>query len=104
MGWLAPSCFFKFGNYCHYCFGDSWPFEGVGLRALYLAKRVRCQLVGRNDLKILMDPLEFMLAPHSMTDAEYNLWGNGIPYAGWLLDGLDYDEFNITHLMPSFIA
>ena len=25
------------------------PFEGAGLRVLYLAERVRCQLVGRND-------------------------------------------------------
>jgi len=42
-----------------------------------------------------------MLAPHSMTNAEYNLWGNGVPYAVRLLEGLDYKEFNITHLMPS---
>ena len=40
-----------------------------------------------------------MLAPHSMTDAEYNLWGNGIPYARRLIDGFDYEEFNITYLM-----
>ena len=47
-----------------------------------------------------MDPLEFMLALHSITDAEYNSWRSGIPYAEQLLDGLDYDEFSITHLMP----
>ena len=48
-----------------------------------------------------MDPLEFKLAPHSITDAEYDLWRSGIPYVERLLDGLDYEEFSITHLMPS---
>ena len=42
-----------------------------------------------------------MLAPHSMTDAKYNSWGSGTSYVEWLLEGLDYDEFNITHLIPS---
>ena len=49
-----------------------------------------------------MDPFEFMLSPHSMTNSKYNLWGSGVPYAEWLLEGLDYEEFNITRLMPSF--
>ena len=66
-----------------------------------MAKRVRCQLVGRDDPQILMDPSEFILAPHSMIDVEYNSWGSGVPYAEWLLEGLDYEKFNITHLMPS---
>ena len=48
-----------------------------------------------------MDLLEFMFAPHSMTDVEYNSWGSGVSYAEQLLKGLDYKEFNITHLMPS---
>ena len=61
-------------------------------------------MVGRDDPQIPMDPPEFMLTPHSMTDAEYNSWGNGVPYAGRLLKGLDYKEFNITHLMPSITA
>ncbi|KAL0016110.1 hypothetical protein SO802_003179 [Lithocarpus litseifolius] len=51
-----------------------------------------------------MDPLEFMLTPHSMTDAKYNSWGSGIPYPRRLLKGLDYEEFNITRLMPSHTA
>ena len=59
----------------------------MGLKALYLAKRVRCQLVGRDDPQISLDPPEFMLAPHSMTDVEYNLWGSGISYVGRLLEG-----------------
>ena len=37
-----------------------------------------------------------------MTNSKYNLWGSGVPYAEWLLEGLDYEEFNITCLMPSF--
>ena len=79
----------------------SRPFEKVGLRALYLVERVWCQLVGKDDPQVLMDHLEFMLAPHFMIDVEYNSWGNGIPYVGWLIEGLDYEEFNITCLMPS---
>ena len=58
-------------------------------------------MVGRDDPQISMDSLEFMLAPHSMTDAKYNSWGSGVSYAEQLLEGLDYNEFNITHLMPS---
>jgi len=57
--------------------------------------------VGRDDPQILMDPPEFMLAPHSINDAEYNSWGSGVSYAKRLLKGLDYKEFNITRLMPS---
>ena len=41
-----------------------------------------------------------MLAPHSITDAKYNLWGSGVSYTKWLLEGLDYEELNITRLMP----
>ena len=72
------------------------------MRVLYLAERVRCQLVGMNDPQIPRDPPEFMLALHSMTDVEYNSWGSDTSYAERLLEGLDYDEFNITHFMPSF--
>ena len=42
-----------------------------------------------------------MLAPHSMIGAEYNSWRSGASYAEQLLEGLDYEEFNITCLMPS---
>ena len=57
--------------------------------------------MGRDEPQIPMDLLEFMFAPHSMTDVEYNSWGSGVSYAVQLLEGLDYKEFNITHLMPS---
>ena len=77
------------------------PLKGAGLRALYLAAKVWCQLVGKDDLQIPMDPPEFMLAPHSMIDAEYNSWGSRVPYARRFLKGLDCEEFNITRLMPS---
>ena len=59
--------------------------------------------MGRDDPQISMDSLEFMLAPHSMTDAEYNSWVSGVSYAKQLFEGLDYPEFNITRLMPSLI-
>ena len=42
-----------------------------------------------------------MLVPHSIIDAEYNLWRSGVSYAKRLLEGLYYKEFNITCLMPS---
>ena len=48
-----------------------------------------------------MDLPKFMLAPPSMTDVEYNSWGSDVSYAERLLEGLDYEEFNITRLMPS---
>ena len=60
--------------------------------------------MGRDDPQISMDPPEFMLALHSMIDAKYNSWGSGVSYAEWLLEGLDYEEFNITYLMPSLTA
>ena len=47
-----------------------------------------------------MDPLEFMLASLSMTDAEYALWSLGVAYVNQLKEELDYDEFNRTRLMP----
>lgn len=52
-------------------------------------------------LQVLMDPSEFMFTPLSMTNAEYQLWRNGIPYTQWVSDELDYDKFNNTQLMPS---
>ena len=42
-----------------------------------------------------------MLALNSMSDSEYNSWESGVSYAERLLEGLDYEEFNITCLMPS---
>lgn len=48
-------------------------FEGTGLRVLYLAERVRCQLMGGDAPQVLMDPLVFMLALLFMTDNEYQL-------------------------------
>ena len=57
--------------------------------------------MGRDDPQIPRDPPEFMLAPHFMTDAKYNSWGSGVSYTERLLEGLDYEEFNITRLIPS---
>ena len=42
-----------------------------------------------------------MLALLSMTDDEYDMWRQGIPFAGQAMDELDYKEFNNTHLIPS---
>ena len=38
-----------------------------------------------------MDPLVFMLAPRSVTTAEYDLWRPGIPYTKRVMAELDYD-------------
>ena len=51
-----------------------------------------------------MDPPKLMLAPLSMTDAEYQLWRSSIPYADQLMDDLDHAEFSKNHLMPSLSA
>ena len=58
--------------------------------------------MGMNDPHILRDPLEFMFALHSMTNAEYNSWRSGISYTERFVEGLDYEEFNLTRLMPFF--
>lgn len=58
--------------------------------------------MGEDTPQVLMDPLVFMLSLLSMINAEYYLWRNNIPYAMQVTDELDYDEFNDTHLMPSF--
>ena len=57
--------------------------------------------MGVDTSRVPMDPLQFMLASLSMTDAEYQLWRDGIPHVEWLVDDLDYDEFNKTPLTPS---
>ena len=65
------------------------PLEGASLRVLYLLVRASCQLAGADTPQDLMDPPSFMLATLSMTDAEYQLWRNDIPYAERLVGDLD---------------
>lgn len=57
--------------------------------------------MGEDAPQISLDPLVFILAPFSITDVEYQLWRNDLPYAKRVMDKLDYDEFNDTCLMPS---
>ncbi|KAK9996768.1 hypothetical protein SO802_021454 [Lithocarpus litseifolius] len=73
----------------------------LGRRVIYLAERVCCQLAGEDVDWVLMDPLVFMLAPHSMTNVEHDLWRSGIPFTNRVTDELDHDEFSGTCLMPS---
>ena len=68
----TPSCYSGLGAYCSLCLKD-YP----------------------------RDPPEFMFALQSMTVAEFNSWRNGVSNAELLLEGLDYEEFNITRLLPS---
>lgn len=49
------------------------PFKGASLRVLYLVEWVHYQLVGKDAPQVPMNSLEIMLAPLSMTDAEYAL-------------------------------
>ena len=81
--------------------GITHPFKGASLKALYLVEKVSCQLVDANAPQVSMDPSKFMLAPLSMTDDEYDMWRQGIPFAEQAMDELDYKEFNNTHLIPS---
>ena len=101
LGGCFSCCGPKLGGGCHCHLWNYSAFRGVGLRVLYLAEGVRCQLVGEDALQVLMDPLVFMLALHSMMDAEYQLWRSVIPYTQQVSDELDYEEFNDTRLMPS---
>ena len=68
--------------------------KGSGLRVIYLAKRVYCQLAGEDAPRVPMDPIVFMLAPCSMMDVEYASWRLSIPFTNRVTDELDYDEFN----------
>ena len=43
--------------------------------------------MGSDDLQILLDPPEFMHAPHSMTDVEYNYGGVVFPMLSGFLRG-----------------
>ena len=56
------------------------PCKGASLRVIYLAKRVCCQLVGEDVPQVPLDPLQFMPAPLSMSNAKYHLWRANIPY------------------------
>jgi len=49
------------------------PLEGVGLRVLYLIERVCYQPLGIDTPRVPMDLSQFMLAPLSMINAEYQL-------------------------------
>ena len=54
-------------------------------------------------IRLMLAPLVFMLAPHSMTDTEYSQWELDIPFTDRVIDESDY-EFSGTHLMPSLLA
>ena len=74
------------------------------MRVIYLMERVCCQLAGKDAPRVPVDPLVFMLAPRSMTDAEYNQWGLSIPLTDRVIDELDYEEFSGIRLIPSLIV
>ena len=56
------------------------PLKGGRLMVIYLAEKVCYQLAGKDTPLVSIDPLVFMLAPRSMTNEEYDLWGLGIPF------------------------
>jgi len=76
--------------------------EGAGLRALYLAKRISCQLVGDDTPQVPMDPPTFILSPLSMPDVEYLLWKGGIAYTKRLLGDQGYEGFSEGCFMTHF--
>ena len=57
--------------------------------------------MGEDAPQVPIDPLKFILAPLSMTDAKYQLWRSSILYTQRVSKERDYDEFNNTRLMPS---
>ena len=79
----------------------SQPLEGSGLRVIYLEERECCQLAREDAPRGPIDPLVFMLAPRSMTDAEYDLWGPSIPFTNQVTYELEYDKFSGARLMLS---
>lgn len=60
--------------------------------------------MGEDVPQVPMDPPLFMLPPFSMTNAEYQLWRNDIPYDERLMDEMGYDEFSKSRLMASLIS
>ena len=84
-------------------FSFSQTLKGGRLKVIYLAERACCQLPGMDTPWVPMDPLVFMLALRSMTDAKYNQWRPSIPFTDQVIDESNYEEFNGTHLMPSLI-
>ena len=85
-------------------FSFSQTLKGGRLKVIYLAERACCQLPGMDTPWVPMDPLVFMLAPRSMTDAKYSQWRPSIPFTDQVIDESNYEEFNGTHLMPSLIV
>ena len=81
----------------------SQTLKGGELWVIYLMERVCCQLVGKDSPRVLVDPLVFMLALHSMTDVEYSQWGSSIPLTDRVIDESDYEEFSGTRFIPSLI-
>lgn len=103
-GWPSARCIPKLGDSCFCYLWDHPAFRGCWLEGSLLGEEGTLPIDGCGCATSLNDPLEFMLAPFSMTDAEYDLWRQGIPFAGQVMDELDCKEFSDTRLMPSLTA
>ena len=104
MGWPFARCRPELGDSypCH--LWDHPAFQGCWLEGSLLGGEGTLPIDGCGCATSLNDPPEFMLTPLSMTDAEYDLWRQGIPFAGRVTNELDCKEFNDTRLMPSLTA
>ena len=104
MGWPFAPCRPELGDGypCH--LWDHPDFQGCWLEGSLPSGKGTLSIDGCRCATSLDDPPEFMLTPLSMTDAEYDLWRQGIPFAGRVTDELDCKEFNDTSLMPSLTA
>lgn len=81
----------------------SQPLKDGGFRVIYLVDSVRSQLASEDMPWVPMDPQMFMIAPRSMMDVEYDLWGSNVPFTNQAMNELDYNKFNGSCLMPSLI-
>ena len=104
IGWPFTHCRPELGNSypCH--LWDHLAFQGCWLEGSLPGGEGTLPIDGCGCATSLDDPPEFMLTPLSMMDVEYDLWRQGIPFAGRVTDELDCKEFNDTRLMPSLTA
>jgi hypothetical protein len=77
----------------------SWLYEGPGVRVVYMAERLTCQL-GHGDDLVPMAPLQFTLFPYEAPNEVVNQWRAGFPYLERLEEDGNFEEYQGS-LMPT---
>uniref|UniRef100_A0A2N9HP90 Aminotransferase-like plant mobile domain-containing protein n=1 Tax=Fagus sylvatica TaxID=28930 RepID=A0A2N9HP90_FAGSY len=70
----------------------SWLYEGPGVRVVYMAERLTCQL-GHGDDLVPMAPLQFTLFPYKAPNEVVNQWRAGFPYLERLEEDGNFEEY-----------